>query len=483
MPGVRSLTRARAVHKLIRITEQTKESGSRSKWAMPGETNSRFTHVVKRSGAIVPFNIDRISNAIYRAAVAVGGRDRQRAEWLAQRVVEYMEAELPPDHTPHIEEIQDAVEKTLIEHGHAAVAKAYILYRDERLRRRRAAADRAARPSSNIPWFKIWRVLDCAVTHRLDTVGDLNTRIAGGEFPQIVHESEAAYEDDLATAAQFIIDRADSLRMVIICGPSSSGKTTSTIKIAQRLEKQGLRFLTLNVDNYFFDLEDHPIDEFGDYDFETPQALDLELFNNHLKELIAGREILVPYYDFKAGKRSPDRTPLRQAGNEILLIDSLHGLYPPMTAGIDDELKFKMYLEPLLQMRGPAGYVRWTDLRLIRRMLRDAVHRAYDPRQTLEHWHYVRSSEMRNIIPYISQADFIINSAMPYELALYRPRLLSSFAQWESDYREDPLREDAFKRAARIRQVLEAVTPVEDDSAVPTDSVLREFIGGSSLSY
>ncbi|MFN2221043.1 MAG: ATP cone domain-containing protein, partial [Candidatus Promineifilaceae bacterium] len=100
---------------------------------------SRFTHVVKRSGAIVPFNINRISNAIYRAAVAVGGRDRQRAEWLAQRVVEYMEATLPPDHTPHIEEIQDAVEKTLIEHGHAAVAKAYILYRNERLQRRRAA--------------------------------------------------------------------------------------------------------------------------------------------------------------------------------------------------------------------------------------------------------------------------------------------------------------------------------------------------------
>ncbi|MGD8584511.1 MAG: ATP cone domain-containing protein [Chloroflexota bacterium] len=444
---------------------------------------SRFTHVVKRSGAIVPFNINRISNAIYRAAVAVGGRDRQRAEWLAQRVVEYMEATLPPDHTPHIEEIQDAVEKTLIEHGHAAVAKAYILYRNERLQRRRAASDKAARPSSKIPWFKIWRVLDWSIAHGLHTVDSMNTRILNGEFPQIVHESEAAYEDDLATSAQFIIDRADVLRMVIICGPSSSGKTTSTIKIAQRLGKVGLKFVTLNVDNYFFDLEDHPIDEFGDYDFETPQALDLALFNSHLQQLIAGREILIPHYDFKQGKRYLDRTPLRLASDEILLIDSLHGLYPPMTEGIADELKFRLYLEPLLQMKGPASYVRWTDLRLIRRMLRDAEHRAYDPRQTLEHWHYVRSSEMRNIIPYISQADFIINSAMPYELALYRPRMLSSFAQWESDYRDDPLREDAFRRAARIHQLLESVTPVEDDSAVPGDSVLREFIGGSSLSY
>jgi uridine kinase len=387
---------------------------------------SRFGHVVKRSGAIVPFNINRISNAIYRAAVAVGGRDRQRAEWLAQRVVEYMEATLPPDHTPHIEEIQDAVEKTLIEHGHAAVAKAYILYRNERLQRRRADSDKAARPSSNIPWFKIWRVLDWSVAHGLHTIESMNGRIVNGEFPHIVHESEAAYEDDLATSAQFIIDRADALRAVIICGPSSSGKTTSTIKISQRLEKVGLKFVTLNVDN---------------------------------------------------------RTPLRLANDEILLIDSLHGLYPPMTEGVADELKFKLYLEPLLQMKGPAGYIRWTDLRLIRRMLRDAEHRAYDPRQTLEHWHYVRSSEMRNIIPYIGQADFIINSAMPYELALYRPRLLSSFTRWESDYQDDPLREDAFRRAARIRQWLESVTPVEDDSAVPGDSVLREFIGGSSLSY
>jgi uridine kinase len=311
----------------------------------------------------------------------------------------------------------------------------------------------------------------------------MNSRILAGEFPQIVHESEAAYEDDLSTAADFIADRASSLRMVIICGPSSSGKTTSTIKIEQRLKRIGLRFVTLNVDNYFFDLAEHPQDEFGDYDFETPQALDLELFNTHLQQLVEGQEALIPHYDFKQGKRYLNRTPLRLKEDEILLIDSLHGLYPPMTAGIPDEMKFKLYLEPLLQMRGPAGYIRWTDLRLMRRMLRDAVHRAYDPRQTLEHWHYVRSSEMRNIIPYVGQSDFIINSAMPYELALYRPRLLESFEQWTSDYRDEPLREDAFRRADRIRQVLEAVKPVEDDSAVPEESVLREFIGGSSLAY
>ena len=305
---------------------------------------SRYVHVVKRSGAIVPFNQGRISNAIYRAAVAVGGRDRERAQWLAEEVVQYLAAMLPANHTPHIEEIQDAVEKVLIENGHAAVAKAYILYRDERSRARQVAASRAAHPSGNIPWAKIWRVLDWAVAHSLHSVTAMNERIARGEFPQIVHESESAYEDDVETAASLIIERRGELRMVLITGPSSSGKTSTTFKLEQRLNQVGLRLMTLNVDNYFFDLSLHPKDEFGDYDFETPQALDIELINDHLQRLIVGEEIWVPYYDFKSGTRHADRTAMRLGGDEILLIDSLHGLYPQMTADIPEERKFKLYL-------------------------------------------------------------------------------------------------------------------------------------------
>jgi len=264
---------------------------------------SRITHVVKRSGAIVPFNQDRITNAIYRAAVAVGGRDRARAEWLSGQVVEMLEATFPERHALHIEEIQDVVEKVLIENGHAKVAKAYILYRDERTRRRQAEAMRASRPSENIPWAKIWRILDWAVTRGVHTVEALNARIRNGEFPHIVHESEAAYEDDVATAADLIAERQDELKVVIISGPSCSGKTTTTIKLEERLKRRGFKFVTLNVDNYFFDLELHPRDEFGDYDFETPQALDLPLINEHLTRLIAGEEVLIPFYDFKTQKR------------------------------------------------------------------------------------------------------------------------------------------------------------------------------------
>ena len=444
----------------------------------------KITHVVKRSGAIVPFNKERITNAIYRAAVAVGGRDRQQAGWLADQVVRLLEEQTADEHTPTIEEIQDIVEKVLIENGHAQVAKEYILYREDRARSRREAAERAVRPSGNIPWQKIWHILDWSVTHNLHSIESLNERIRKNEFPHIVHEAESAYEDDVRFAAARITERADQLKMVIISGPSSSGKTTTTIRLKEHLEKEGLQLVAFHVDNYFFNLELHPKDEFGDYDFETPQALDLDLISQHLQMLAQGEEVLVPYYDFKAGKRILDQTPLKLKEHEVLLIDSLHGLYPKMTKGIPDEVKFKLYLEPLLQMKGPDGkYIRWTDLRLVRRMLRDSTHRAYDPQKTLEHWHYVRASELRYIIPNINATDAIINSAMPYEIPLYRSKFLGQFAQWKQKYRDDPLREDAFIRATRFHDVLKAVEPIEDDSAVPSDSVMREFIGNSSLQY
>ena len=424
---------------------------------------AKITHVVKRTGAVVPFKKERITNAIYRAAVAVGGRDRAIAEGLADQVVVMLEETTPPGHIPTIEEIQDIVEKVLIEHGHARTAKAYILYRDERARSRQQRAERSTHPSENIPWPKIWEVLNWAVDHDVHTVERLNARITRGEFSQIVREADRAYIEDITTASEIIRERRDRVKIVIIAGPSSSGKTTTTIKLSHLLKKMGLTLVPLTVDNYFFDLE---------------------LINEHLVHLIAGEEVRVPFYDFKTGKRHDDHTPMRIGPNDIILIDSLHGLYADMMRDVDDELKFKLYIEPLLQMKGPDGkFVRWTDLRLMRRMVRDAVHRAYDPQQTLEHWHYVRSSEMRHIIPYINTTDYIVNSGLPYELPIMRARLFSHFEKWVKQYRDDPLREDAFMRAERVHRLLQAVTPVEDDSAIPPDSLLREFIGGSCYEY
>ena len=445
----------------------------------------KITQVVKRTGAVVPFNIDRITNAIYRAAVEVGGRDHELAANLAAEVTTLLEKNNPPDHIPHIEEIQDMVEKVLIEEGHAKVAKAYILYRDERTRHRKQQNAQSARASENIPWAKIWHVLDWSVAHGVNTVAGLNQRLDAGEFQQIITESEVAYNVDVEKAVNQIIDRKDQIKIVIITGPSSSGKTTTTIKVWQRLQNIGIKLTTLSVDNYFFDLDMHPRDEFGDYDFETPHALDIPLINQHLAALIRGEEVMIPFYDFKTGKRVPAlSTPMHLSENEFVLIDSLHGMYPPMTQDVAGEQKFKLYLEPLLQVKGEDGeYIRWTDIRLIRRMLRDAAHRAYDPRQTLEHWHYVRASEIRSILPHINDSDTIVNSGMPYELPIYAQRMSAQFAGWASSYKDDPLRQDAFNRADRVARMLKSIHPIGSEENIPSDSVIREFIGGSTLKY
>ncbi|MBK6914509.1 MAG: response regulator SirA [Ignavibacteriales bacterium] len=445
---------------------------------------AEIKQVKKRSGVLVPFNKGRISNAIYRAAVAVGGRDKEKADELADEVIKLLTKNNSTFITPTIEEIQDAVEKVLIENGHAKVAKAFILYREEANKRRESSAEKASHPSENIPWAKLHRILDWSVTKNLFTIEQLNERIQLGEFSQIVHESESAYEEDIKTAAEMIAERSKDLKMVLITGPSSSGKTTTTLKLEQRLEKRGLHFLPLVVDNYFFDLEMHPKDEFGDYDFETPQALDLEMINDHLQKLCSGEQVVIPFYDFKTGTRYLNRTPIQLKENEILLIDSLRGLYPPMTTGINDQQKFKLYLEPLMQMKDNNGkFIRWTDIRLMRRMLRDWAFRAYNPQQTLEHWHYVRASELRNIIPYNNTADFIINSAMPYELPVYSHKLADKFIEWEENLKNNPLKNDAYQRALRVKNILASIKKVDDESAIPGDSVIREFIGGSTLNY
>jgi len=445
---------------------------------------SKIKEVIKRNGTIVPFNPDRIMNAIYRAVVAVGGRDKNMARKLADKVVVELEKRVPEGFKPNIEEIQDVVEKVLIEEGHAQVAKQYILYREEQKQKRESNAEQGTRSADKVPWEKIWHILDWSVDNELNTIDKINEKIDACKFSEIVQLSEKLYERDVDRAAEFILNKSKNLKMVFISGPSSSGKTTTTIKLEQRLKKHGLSFVTLNVDHYFFDLELHPKDEFGDYDFETPQALDLALINEHLRKLAEGELVRIPNYDFKEGKRTLDQTPMQINDNEIILIDSLHGLYPQFSEGIDNDLKFKLYLEPLLQVKGPdKKYVQWTDIRLMRRMLRDSVQRAYNPQQTLEHWHYVRSSEIRHIIPYSNSADYIISSGMPYEIALYRARLIDKFEEWVEKFKDNPLKEDAYRRAVRTLKVLQAIRPVEDDSAVPKDSVLREFIGGSVFEY
>jgi uridine kinase len=271
---------------------------------------------------------------------------------------------------------------------------------------------------------------------------------------------------------------------VIVAGPSSSGKTTTTIKLTHLLTKMGLKLLPLTVDNYFFDLELHPKDEYGDYDFETPQALDLALVDAHLQALLAGKSVAVPRYNFRTGRREGSLGLLALRPRQVLLIDSLHGLFPAMTHSVPEEAKFRLYIETLSQLRDAGGrYIRWADVRMLRRIVRDMQFRSYSPHATIRHWHVVRRSELRYIVPELRRAHALVNSFLPYELPFLKARVQAHLPPLIAQLERSGAHGDALERALRVREVFGQVPAVDDEALVPRTSLLREFIGGSAYEY
>lgn len=443
--------------------------------------------IIKRDGTVASYARERITDAIYKAAYQVGGHDRSQAEALAKKV-EGVLAEGPEGSMPSVEEIQDIVEGVLIEEGHGKTAKSFILYRAQRARERefktRGKKGYASRGPDNIPYREVWRSLDWAVDNDVASVRGLNARIADGTFPDLVTEAEQRYHDDVMAIAEQVAERKGEVRLVIIAGPSSSGKTTSTIKMSERLREHGLELVALNLDNYFFDLEAHPKDEYGDYDFERPAALDLELINGHLEDLLAGRTIRTPRFDFVSGKRLAETDEMKIAPNQIILIDSLHGLFGPMTDSVPAEAKFKLYIETLCQMKDlDRKFVRWTDVRMLRRMVRDRRQRNYTPVRTVGHWHYVRRAELQYIVPYIKEADAILDGSLPYELPVMKKQIFACLDEIVEAFADDPKKQDAHLRAIRVRKLLDSITEWSDETVIPGTSLMREFIGGSSYTY
>ncbi len=439
--------------------------------------------IVKRDGRIVPFNRDKITFAVLSAAVAVGGRDRAAAERVTDEVIRLLEKRASPDSIPTVEEVQDLVEKALIERGHARTAKAYILYRYEHALKR-AGRRSLTYSADNIPYEKLWEALSWAVDHACVRLGEIAAATSRGRFAELVQSGEQFYARELDAAAEAIRERLQDLRLVIVAGPSSSGKTTTTLKIEERLVSAGASFVPINVDNFFFDLAEHPRDSQGDYDFETPQALDMAAIGDALGRLLEGERIELPYYNFKTGRREGSSGTLQLAPGQILLIDSLHGLHPEMTEAIAEERKFRLYIETLSQVKDSSGqFLRWADVRLLRRMVRDMQFRNYSPAQTIQHWHLVRRSELRYIVPRLGQADAIVNSFLPFELPIMKHRLGGLFPGFISEFASDPERSDALDRARRIHQLFGELPSWSDESVVPADSLLREFIGGSRYKY
>ncbi|MEI6393874.1 MAG: ATP cone domain-containing protein [Verrucomicrobiota bacterium] len=476
---------------------------------------NRIVKVQKRNRALVKFDDTRIRGAVLRAAESIGGfrqdfvpgvngtifdayvTDDNIAEFLADAVVVCLNSD-PHHHIanfpPTIETIQDEVLHALRSYGFQNTADAYACYRWGRhwLREGAIAPDKFA--GNGFPRAQMEKTLAWNRQRGCDTVTGLNDIVRRGKIKSLVDESLALYEQSLDEAAMKVMVRlnaGDHLRMIWVSGPSSSGKTTTTVKLTERLQKQGLRFLMLNLDDYFWSLVEHPTDWINDRNYETPEALDIQLLNRHLRGLLDGETIEKPVYSFKEGRRIATKS-IKLEKDQVLLLDCLHGLYPPITEGIPASAQFRLYIETqnvLYEGDGSTGRrTKFTDVRLMRRMLRDAQHRNHSPLLTLLHWHYVRSGELFSIVPLSGLADHAVNGGFPFDLPALKPFFCGPGGHLpaSADFQSYAGFLDARIRYDRVRNLLESIVGLSRDQVsgydiIPGDTVVREFIGGSTI--
>jgi uridine kinase len=307
----------------------------------------------------------------------------------------------------------------------------------------------------------------------IDNVGALNDAIAGGRTHEIILVSEALHEQHLAEIAYQITTRIDQARLILIAGPTSSGKTTVSRRLTIQLLARGFSPFPLELDNYFVDRDKTPPGEDGKPDFEGLAALDLDLLAEHLEGLIAGKEVRLPRYDFKTGTSRPgDAVQLRP--DQLIILEGIHGLNPRLIPASMAGNAFRVYVSALTQINlDRHNRVSTTDTRLLRRILRDDRERGYSAQQTISRWEAVRRGEKRHIFPYQENADVMFNSALVFELAVIKPLV-------EPLLRQVPFGTQEYIEAKRLLAFLDWFLPMDLD-AVPRNSIVREFLGGSVL--
>ncbi len=310
----------------------------------------------------------------------------------------------------------------------------------------------------------------------VSSVGAVNQEIANEGASELIKISEALHEKKIAHIADRIYQRGNQVRLVLISGPSSSGKTTFSKRLSIQLKVNGMKPYTISLDNYFVDREKTPRDENGNYDFEALGALDVEYFNNNLLNLLNGERVEIPKFSFEQGKRFFDGTTLQIEPNGIIIIEGIHALNPQLTHLIPNSSKFKIYVSALTSLSFDGlNRIPTTDNRLIRRIVRDYRYRGYSAFETISRWESVRRGEDRNIFPFQEEADEMFNSALLYEFSVLR-----RFA--EPILQEVPPTCYEFDEAQRLLKFLSYFTPISEKEVPPT-SIIREFLGGSTFSY
>ncbi|MGD8966190.1 MAG: nucleoside kinase, partial [Anaerolineae bacterium] len=306
----------------------------------------------------------------------------------------------------------------------------------------------------------------------VDSVSGLNEAIDSGRIRETVLVSEALHEQRIAQIAHQI-NQEEEARLVLIAGPSASGKTTFSKRLSIQLLAQGIHPFPLALDNYFVDREKTPRDESGNYNFEVLEALDISLFNENLQALMRGEEVQLPHFDFKAGRRKKGEK-VQLGPDHVIIVEGIHGLNPRLVAGVPDERIYRIYVSALTQLNiDRHNRVPTTDTRLIRRIVRDATYRGYTAEDTLENWDMVRQGEKRYIFPFQEHADVMFNSALVYELAVLRQLTVPLLLQVKPS---SPRRVEV----KRLLALLQWFEPCGTE-LIPDNSILREFIGDSIL--
>lgn len=309
----------------------------------------------------------------------------------------------------------------------------------------------------------------------ISTVGDFNDVVAKGYTSLLVNVAEALQEKKIAKIAEEIAER-QGVRIVLIAGPSSSGKTTTCKRLAIQLACNGLKPVMMSLDDYFVNREDTPRDETGDYDFESLYALNIPLLNKQLMALLNGDEVELPKYNFQMGRSDRSGKRMKLGPNDILVIEGIHALNPELTSEIPEEQKFRVYASALTTiLLDNHNYIPTTDNRLLRRIVRDDKYRGVTARETIRRWPSVRAGEKKWIFPYQENADEMFNTAMIYELAVIKRQALPLLERV-------PQNVDEYSEAYRLCKFLRYFSDIPDKD-LPHTSLLREFLGGSSFVY